>query len=120
MAQDNPNVIELVQTVREFIEEITAKLDGQDRYHALCAAFLLEIVQRELSSEWQPVETSDDKRLKTLLGDEVSKQEILSSLSQAIREGRFKDRESEMFDTLLQHVEAKIAVIKPSYIDQFK
>ena len=120
MAQDNPNVMELVQTVREFIEEVMPKLDGQDRYHALCSIFLLEIVERELSIDWQPLETADDRRLKALLGDEIPKDEILSSLSKAIREGRFKDRESELFDTLLRHVEAKIAVTKPSYIDQFK
>ena len=120
MAQDNPNVIELVQTVREFIGEITTKLEGQDRYHALCSAFLLEIAERELSAEWRALETPDDRRLKALLGDEVATDEILSAMSRAIREGRFKARESELFDTLLQHVEAKIAVTKPSYVEQFK
>ena len=120
MAQDNPNLIELIETVREFIDEIMPKLDGQDRYHALCSVFLLDIVARELSSEWRAVETPDDQRLMSLLGEEVPQTEILQRLSEAIRDGRFKERESELFETLLRHVEAKIAITKPSYLEQFK
>ena len=120
MAQDNPNLIELIETVREFIDEIMPKLAGQDRYHALCSVFLLDIVARELSSEWRAVETPDDQRLMSLLGEEVPQTEILQRLSEAIRDGRFKERESELFETLLRHVEAKIAITKPSYLEQFK
>ena len=120
MAQDNPNLIELIETVREFIDEIMLKLDGQDRYHALCSVFLLDIVARELASEWRAVETPDDQRLISLLGEEVPQTEILQRLSEAIRDGRFKERESELFETLLRHVETKIAITKPSYLEQFK
>ena len=120
MPQDNPNLIELLETVREFIDEIMPKLDGQDRYHALCSVFLLDIVARELASEWRAVETPDDQRLISLLGEEVSQTEILQRLCEAIRDGRFKERESELFETLLRHVEAKIAITKPSYLEQFK
>ena len=120
MAQDNPNLIELIETVREFIDEIMPKLDGQDRYHALCSVFLLDIVARELSSQWRAVETPDDQRLMSLLGEEVPQAEILQRLSEAIRDGRFKERESELFETLLRHVEAKLAITKPSYLEQFK
>ena len=120
MAQDNPNLIELIETVREFIDEIMPKLAGQDRYHALCSVFLLDIVTRELSSQWRAVETPDDQRLMSLLGEEVPQTEILQRLSEAIRDGRFKERESELFETLLRHVEAKIAITKPSYLEQFK
>lgn len=119
MAQDNPNLIELVETVGEFINEITPKLEGQDRYHALCAAFLLDIVARELTQEWQPQETPDDRRLKSLLGEDLPQAEILKHLSEAIRAGEFKDRDSELFEILRRHVEAKIKVTKPSYFDQF-
>ena len=33
MAHDQPDVPELIDTVREFLDGISAKLDGQDRYH---------------------------------------------------------------------------------------
>lgn len=119
MAHDNPDIKELVATVREFIDEITGELEGQSRYHALCASFLLEVVDRELV-EWQPRETQDDERLKAMLGAEVPQAEILTRLCAKIRQGSYKDQDQELFLTLLKHVEAKINVIKPKHFEQYK
>ncbi|MEM7467249.1 MAG: DUF6285 domain-containing protein [Pseudomonadota bacterium] len=119
MAQDNPNISELVATAREFIESIVSNLDGQSRYHALCSAFLLEVVERELVN-WQSVETIDDKNLRNLLGEDVPHKDLLSRLCAAIREGRFDTREEELLQSMLTHVEAKLAVVKPQYPTQMK
>ena len=119
MAHDNPDIKELITTVREFIEEITGQLEGQARYHALCASFLLEVVERELA-EWRPGETQDDVRLKAMLGTEAPQAEVLTRLCAKIRQGSYKSEDQELFLTLLKHVEAKINVIKPKHFEQYK
>ena len=119
MAHDQPDITELVLTVREFIQEITGELEGQSRYHALCASFLLEVVERELV-EWQPRETQDDTRLRAILAEDVPRAEILTTLCAKIRDGTYEAQEDELFSTLLKHVEAKIRVIKPKHFELYK
>ena len=119
MAHDQPDITELIATVREFIQEITGELEGQSRYHALCAIFLLEVVERELA-EWQPRETPDDRRLQAILADDVPASEILTTLCAKIREGSYEATDGELFSTLLEHVEAKISVIKPKHFELYK
>lgn len=118
MAQDTPNIVELLQTVNEFISEITDKLDGQDRYHALCAKFLLEIVERELC-DWRPSVTEDDKRIAALLNRDVAPAEVVVELSRAIKRGEFDDRMDSLLEVLLAHVRSKVEITKPSYLQQF-
>jgi hypothetical protein len=115
MAQDNPSVSELLETVHEFIADVSEKLDGQDKYFALCSMFLLEIVQRELK-DWQPSITDDDKRLMSLLDEKSSSTEVIEQLSEKIKQGGFDDRMDELLGVLLKHVEAKVKVTKPSYL----
>ena len=116
MAQDLPDIPELVRTSREFVERITAKLDGEDRYHALCTSYLLDIVQRELT-DWAPQITEDDERLRKLLGDEtVPLASLTEALSEAIRAGKFDDKMPALLDALISHVESKVSTTKPSYL----
>ena len=118
MAHDTPDVPELVRTAHEFITTITQKLDGQDRYYALCVAYLLEIAQRELR-EWAPLETEDDRRLRALLDDDVLPAERLTAeLSVAIRTGKFDNNMDELLNELIAHVESKVAVSKPSHLGE--
>ena len=49
MSQDRPAAIEVLRTVREFVDSMRTKLSGEDQYHAIVAAYLLGIVERELS-----------------------------------------------------------------------
>ncbi|MFP6781566.1 MAG: DUF6285 domain-containing protein [Gammaproteobacteria bacterium] len=116
MAHDQPDIGELILTVQEFLSQLTKKLDGQDRYYALCSSYLLEIVQRELT-QWAPVETDDDKRLRSILSDnELPRSELPRALSEAIREGQFDDQMDAMLAHLIDHVTSKVEVTKPSYL----
>ena len=49
MTQDRPDIADLLATVQAFVERITPKLAGEDRYHAQVAAFLLAICGREIA-----------------------------------------------------------------------
>lgn len=117
MAQDTPDISELITTVKEFINGISHKLEGQDKYFALCSVFLLEIVQRELK-DWQACNTEDDKRLMSLLPQPVEQAEVVASLSAMIGNGEFDDRLEELLPVLLKHVEAKVAITNPAYLDR--
>ena len=116
MPHDSPNVDELVRTAQEFITSITPSLAGEERYQALCATYLLDIVRRELP-EWAPIETADDRRLQALLGDQPRPpDQLTTALSAAIRDGVFDQRMDELLGSLIEHVESKVAVTKPSYL----
>ena len=117
MAHDWPSLPELVITVREYIDDLTPRLQGMDRYHALCALQLLDVVMRELH-EWTPRETHDDTSLRTLggLGPEVPRDELTARLSSQIHAGKFDQRMAELERAMLEHVMAKVRVTKPSYL----
>ncbi len=117
MAHDWPSLPELINTVREYIDDLTPRLQGMDRYHALCSLQLLDVVQRELH-EWTPRETADDIRLRALgeLGTDVPRDELTARLSAQIHAGKFDQRMAELESAMLEHVMAKVRVTKPGYL----
>jgi len=46
VSQDRPAAIEVLRTVREFVDSMRTKLSGEDQYHAIVAAYLLGMVER--------------------------------------------------------------------------
>lgn len=117
MAHDWPSLPEMITTVREYIDDLTPRLSGMDRYHALCSLQLLDVVQRELK-EWQALETADDARLRALAGldADVPRDELTARLSAQIHAGKFDARMPELEAAMLAHVIAKVRVSKPGYL----
>lgn len=119
MPHDAPDLSEILRTSREFVDDITPRLDGQDRYHAMCVGYLLEIASRELE-QWAPLATADDRRLQELLGGGRSRSPgaLVAELSQAIRGGEFDGRMDDLLEGLIAHVASKVSVSKPSYLPE--
>jgi hypothetical protein len=66
--QDRPTAIELLNAVREFIEQdVLPGLEGRKRFHALVSANVLGIVARELAEE-ETMLVAEWRRLRDLLG----------------------------------------------------
>src|SRR5256885_3752660 len=66
--QDRPDVRELLDAVRGFLEEdVVPALDGPRQFHARVAANVLAIVGRELAGEEASL-AAEWQRLATLLG----------------------------------------------------
>ena len=63
---DRPTALELLDAVREFVEEVAPGLDARQRFHALVAANLLSIVRRELEEEEAQLQ-AEWRRLAQLL-----------------------------------------------------
>jgi hypothetical protein len=117
MPHDNPDLPEMIRTVREFVDGIGERLEGLDRYHALCASYLLEICLRELA-EWQRLPSADDERLRAFLGagPAVPPPALVTELARRIGAGDYDARLDELLELVLGHVEAKVRVSKPAVL----
>lgn len=114
MAHDQPDLPEILRTLREFVVEIGPRLEGLDRYHALCAQQLIDVCLRELD-EWTRVETPGDTTLRDLAGApaDVPIGTVIADLCQSIRAGRFDEDLDGLRDALLSHVVEKVNVTRP-------
>lgn len=116
MPYDNPDLMEMLRTVGEFIDDIGPRLDGLDRYHAMCARYLIDISRRELA-EWVRPPGADDERLRRLCdAPDSPPAELVGTLCARIRSGAFDQRMDELLDALTAHVVAKVQVSKPGYL----
>lgn len=118
MPHDNPDLPELIRTVREFVDGISGRLDGLDRYHAMCTLYLLDIVQRELT-QWQRVPGADEARLRQWLGRtaDTAPDQLIAELCERIHGGAYDGNMDALHELLLAHVLDKIAISKPDAID---
>ena len=83
--QDRPTAIELLTSVREFLEQdVLPGLEGRKRFHTLVSANVLAIVARELAGE-ETALVGEWQRLRDLLGvDETTAPGRLDGLRTAI------------------------------------
>ena len=51
MSQDSPSIEEILITLKEFADDVAARSEGAERYDALCAGFLAEVVRRESADD---------------------------------------------------------------------
>ena len=118
MTYDNPELLEILRTVREFVGDVVERLEGLDRYHALCTVYLLEIAERELNG-WQPVPRPDDTRLRNWLAMPEGTQPaaVVEELCLRIRAGTYDDDMDALLALLTAHVHDKVAISKPSALD---
>lgn len=85
--QDRPTVQELLAAVRGFLEqEVVGALDGPRRFHALVAANVLAIAERELAGEEASL-LAEWRRLVALLGSSPGEPPArLDALRTAVRD----------------------------------
>ena len=85
--QDRPTVRELLAAVRGFLEdEVVGVLDGPRRFHALVAANVLAIAERELAGEEASL-LAEWRRLVPLLGSSPGEPPArLDALRTAVRD----------------------------------
>ncbi len=117
MAHDQPDLPEILRTVREFVADIGPRLDGLDRYHGLCVQQLLDVALRELG-EWTHGETAGDAVLRGLADTPAAQPigTVVADLSRAIRAGRFDDDLDGLRTALMTHVIEKVNVTKPEVL----
>ena len=82
--QDRPTAIELLTSVREFLEQdVLPGLEGRKRFHALVSANVLAIVARELAGE-ETMLVAEWERLRDLLGSDDAAPARLDDLKSSV------------------------------------
>ena len=84
MSQDKPDIKEILVTVKQLLESIANKSKGAERYDALCGAFLIGVVDRELECG----ERQDENQrcdLQVLLGRKGSISDLYQQFCQQVR-----------------------------------
>lgn len=128
--QDRPTATELLAAVRAFLEEdLVPTLDGRHRFHALVAANVLGIVERELATEeetlaaeWQRLValdgTTDAARPPTLTALRADVRARTATLAERIRGGAVDD--GPLAAPVRAHVRAtvveKLRVANPRFL----
>jgi hypothetical protein len=112
---DQPSIRELVDAVREFLEQkALPELKGHTAFHARVAANALAIVSRQLEQS-AAAETAELIRLRALLGRDGTLDGLNRALCHAIREGEIDILSPE----LRRHLEAtaldKLEIDQPGY-----
>jgi hypothetical protein len=115
MSQDNPPLSEILRTVREFIDEITPRLDGQDRYHGLCASHLLAIAGRELD-DGPAIDAAEAAALSAFGVTAAPLPAAWAGLGREIRAGRLDARWDELTALLLAHTVDRVRVSRPDQL----
>lgn len=125
--QDRPSAAELLAAIRGFLEDdLLPSLEGRRRFHALVAANVLSILERELVHDEQHLR-AEHARLAGLLGapEHVGTlaalrdalRELNAHLAERIRGGDADD--GPFGDAVRQHLRAttaeKLAVVNPRY-----
>ena len=120
MSQDRPVAIELLRTVREFVDSVRPKLAGEDQYHAIVASYLLGIVERELDlapgfDQQEHLELA--RFIDTTGGAPAPLPELRQALCWGIRAGRHDDRFDELLAMLLEQTVNKVRIVRPDHLD---
>jgi len=115
MTQDRPDVQDILGTVAEFARGVAARSEGAERYDALCAAFLLDVVRRELIAGDGP-----ERRQRALLGTLTgipAGTHLYAAFCAQVRSGGLDADWERAFDFALAQVIDKVAVTNPDYLE---
>jgi hypothetical protein len=112
---DQPSMRELVEAVRDFLEQkAMPELKGHTAFHARVAANALSIVVREL--EQGPQSAKDERaRLQKLLGREGTLEDLNRELCRRIRDGAFTLDTPGLAEHLTITTREKVAIDQPNY-----
>jgi hypothetical protein len=112
---DQPSMRELVEAVRDFIEQkAMPELKGHTAFHARVAANALSIVAREL--DMGPKSAEEERaRLAALLGRDGGLDELNRELCKRIRSGAFDLNTPGLADHLAVTTREKVLIDQPGY-----
>lgn len=112
---DTPSVDELLTSVRDFLRnDARSAMEGRNGFMALVASNSLDIVRREL--RLSPAHrAAEHDRLRSLLDDDGSLDELRRSLSAGLRDGSVELDHPGLADHLRATVINQLAIDQPKY-----
>ena len=107
---DAPNAEQLVEAVREFLEQdVLGATEGRIQFHTRVAINALRTVERELASGDAPGDAHEARVAELGFEDEAA-------LAAAIRSGALDDRYDEVKAAVWETVQDKLRVANPKYL----
>ena len=100
----------------EFLGAVADRTSGSERYNALCAVFLLQVVERELALSADAV-ARQWRELAHLTGTEPSAEEPYAAFCAAARAGRLDAQWDAAVAFALHQVIDKVRVTNPDHLD---
>jgi hypothetical protein len=115
MSQDRPSINDILLTVKQFLDNLGPKLEGESKYHAQVSSYLLGICERELRLA---VGFDADERghLSAFLGSDGSLGELTATLCENIRSGKYDARWDEVLDLVLAQTIDKVKIVRPGHL----
>ena len=115
MPTNRPNMQELVEAVREFLEnKVQPAIDGQISFHTRIAINMLKIVERELDLG-PKLNQEETGRLKQILGQEGSLEDLNAALCEKLKSGEMDYQSDELTEHLQKSALGKLAIDNPEY-----
>ncbi len=115
MAQDRPDMDDLLATNLEELEALSAEVSDESRFRLRVCIHLLSIVRRELAIGAANDE-AERQRLSTLLAKDGNLDELNAELSARLRAGDFDERWPEIFAHLRQSAVERLSVVNPDHL----
>lgn len=114
-AQDQPDLAEILRTVREYLESIVDRVPSEDRYQAMCSVYLMAIAERELAAG--AVAAAElEQRLQAFIGDVLPHAQATAELAARIRSGACDTGWDETFALVLAQVIHRVRVSRPEHL----
>ena len=116
LTQDGPDIPEILKTVTEFINGVADRGSGSERYNALCAVFLLKVVERELAAGSVAAQ-SQMHELARLTGETPSVTEPYAAFCASARAGELDAQWDDVMTFALRQVIDKVRITNPDYLE---
>ncbi len=115
MSQRSPSINELLLAVQSFVKECTPMLEGQARYRALSASYVLGVCERELRLG-QTFEHAEVADLTALVGHSGTAAQLRAELCAQIRAGKHDENWQQVLNSVLEHVANEVRIVKPEHL----
>ena len=115
MSTNRPNKKELVEAVREFLEnKLQPAVEGQISLHTRIAVNMLKIVERELTLG-PDLDQRELERLHALLDQEGTLEDLNAVLCQKLKSGEIDYRNKKLIEHLRLTSLGKLSIDNPEY-----
>ena len=115
MSQNSPRINDLLETVRQFIDDCAPRFDTQQRYQARVASYLLSICEREL--RFAPgFDSSEAQALGVFLNASGTLDELRLALCRGIRAGNYDDSWNLLLEMVLRQTVNDVQVVRPDHL----
>lgn len=115
MSQYRPDINNILLTVQKFINETTPKLQGETKYHAIVASYLLGIAERELRLA-DGFDKQEVAKLSEVLKTSGSLDALHKTLAQGVRSGAYDKDWDALLDTVLAQTISDVTVVRPDHL----